>query len=240
MLYFFDGTTWRTALYFSGKHTDLLNKEVNGIIDHADNSITTEKLRDGAVTEAKLADNSVTEGKLAYGCVATENIQDGAVTEAKLADRAVGVDKINNPYKCRVIKTTTQSVPGGQTINIEWDTEDFDPSNMFDYPSTKTRFDIKKTGYYWIHCNILFAPSDTEQSRVYWIINFSDGTTAQGIILFFQSTSMQSHSFSVLRYLTQGSYFSVQIRNVRTDSVDVVRSYPTNNHETYLEVIMLA
>jgi hypothetical protein len=53
MLYVFDGTDWRTVLYFTGRHTDLLHKEVEGVIDHADNSITTEKLRDGAVTVAK-------------------------------------------------------------------------------------------------------------------------------------------------------------------------------------------
>ncbi|GAI43971.1 unnamed protein product [marine sediment metagenome] len=36
------------------EHTKLVNKEVAGVIDHADASVTTEKLADGAVTSAKV------------------------------------------------------------------------------------------------------------------------------------------------------------------------------------------
>lgn len=43
-----------TTLTGVAKHTDLLNKEVAGIIDHADASITTVKIADLAVTRAKL------------------------------------------------------------------------------------------------------------------------------------------------------------------------------------------
>lgn len=36
-------------------HRQLSDKEVNGVIDHADGSVTTEKIRDGAITANKLA-----------------------------------------------------------------------------------------------------------------------------------------------------------------------------------------
>lgn len=39
------------------KHTDLVEKEVEGKIDHADDSITTEKIANEAITGPKLAPN---------------------------------------------------------------------------------------------------------------------------------------------------------------------------------------
>jgi hypothetical protein len=205
MLYFFDGTTWRTALYFSGKHTDLLNKEVNGVIDHADNSITTAKLRDGAVTEAKLADASVstnkikdlavitgklqngavttekisnlsvTEAKLANNSVSTNKIMDLAVTEAKIANGAVGVDKINNPYKCRVYRTTDYTIPANAIRTIPWEFEDFDPSNMFNVGVSATNIYINKSGYYLINLQTKFSGSNVYNWEGRILINGSAG-----------------------------------------------------------------
>jgi len=63
------------------KHTELLEKEIGGVIDHADRSVTTAKLADGAVTAAKIADGAVTTAKIA----------DRAVTRAKLEYPTVDV-----------------------------------------------------------------------------------------------------------------------------------------------------
>jgi len=61
------------------RHPDLLDKEINGVIDHADLSVTEAKLADGAVTSAKIASLAVTRAK----------IQDDAVDYSKLAEPAV-------------------------------------------------------------------------------------------------------------------------------------------------------
>jgi len=61
------------------RHPDLLDKEINGVIDHADLSVTEAKLADGAVTSTKIASLAVTRAK----------IQDDAVDYSKLAEPAV-------------------------------------------------------------------------------------------------------------------------------------------------------
>jgi len=78
------------------KHTQLLEKEVDGIIDHADLSITASKLREWAsadvariipdlsITTSKLADLSVTTGKLAALSVTTPKVVNGAITDPKI------------------------------------------------------------------------------------------------------------------------------------------------------------
>jgi len=71
------------------KHTQLTDKEVAGILDHADLSVITGKLAGGAVTTPKIADGAVTEGKIGSGAVTNPKIADLAVTSGKLADASV-------------------------------------------------------------------------------------------------------------------------------------------------------
>lgn len=72
-------------------HVDLTNKEVAGIIDHADNSISAVKLRTDSVETAKIKDGAITQAKLntslnsiiAYVNVANTFTQDQTIQSAK-------------------------------------------------------------------------------------------------------------------------------------------------------------
>jgi len=55
-----------------------------GIIDHPDKSVTSEKIADYAVKTMKLANESVSAGKIATDAVRTTHLKDGNVTMAKL------------------------------------------------------------------------------------------------------------------------------------------------------------
>jgi hypothetical protein len=57
------------------KHTELTDKEVAGVIDHADASVTTSKVKDLNITEEKIAPDAVT----------TSKVKDLNITDAKLA-----------------------------------------------------------------------------------------------------------------------------------------------------------
>jgi hypothetical protein len=204
MLYFFDGTTWRTALYFSGKHTDLLNKEVDGIIDHADNSITTEKLRDGAVTEAKLAEG------------------------------AVGVDKINNPYKCRVYRTADYEIPAGVIRTIPWQYEDFDPSDMFNAGISTTNVYIKKSGYYLMNFQTRFSGSNVYNWEGRILIAGSAGWDVDASIwgnVYDGYDTYRSFNISVVKYLNAGEYVYARVDNDMSVSLYL--------EDAYFEVILL-
>jgi len=244
MLYFYDGTTWRTALYFSGKHTDLLYKEVNGVIDHADNSITTAKLRDGAVTETKIADNSISAskikdgavitGKLQNGAVTTEKISDLSVTEAKIANGAVGVDKINNPYKCRVYRTTDYTIPAGAIRTIPWEFEDFDPSNMFNAGISTTNIYINKSGYYLLNFQTKFSGSNVYNWEGRILINGSAGWEVDANIwgnVYDGYDTYRSFNISVVKYLNAGEYVYARVDNDMSASLYL--------EDAYFEVILL-
>lgn len=65
------------------------------ILDHPDQSVTTEKVKDLAITEGKLAKDSVTEAK----------IKDLSVTTRKISDKSVTMGKVDNEVKGYLIDT---------------------------------------------------------------------------------------------------------------------------------------
>jgi len=89
---------------FDGKHTSLTDKEIAGVIDHADNSVTTSKINALAITTPKIAllaittallnALSVTEPKIAAFAVTVGKIGALAVTQAKLALLSVGTPQL--------------------------------------------------------------------------------------------------------------------------------------------------
>jgi hypothetical protein len=85
------------------KHTELTDKEVNGVIDHADNSITTAKIQDNAITTAKIQSGAITTTKIQDNAVTTEKIQDNAISTAKIQDGAVTPAKLSF-YPFRVVQ----------------------------------------------------------------------------------------------------------------------------------------
>jgi len=78
------------------KHTQLQDKEVNGVIDHADNSITTDKIRNNAITTEKIIDEAITTEKIQNSAITTEKIKDNAITTDKIQNNAISTDKIQN------------------------------------------------------------------------------------------------------------------------------------------------
>lgn len=78
-----------------GTHTGLTDKEVAGIIDHADDSINAVKLRADSVITVKILDLNVTTAKINALAVIAAKIGALAVETAKIDNLAVTEPKIN-------------------------------------------------------------------------------------------------------------------------------------------------
>jgi len=71
-----------------------------------DESITTNKIKNGAISESKIADDSITKNKIRNGSVvgsklkntsiSTNKLKNSAITESKLADQSISTKKIKN------------------------------------------------------------------------------------------------------------------------------------------------
>lgn len=79
-------------LHFDGLHTSLTDKEVAGVIDHADLSVTEAKIVNLAVTAAKIAAQAVTEAKIAAQAVTLAKMRNAVGS----ADLFIGYDGAGN------------------------------------------------------------------------------------------------------------------------------------------------
>lgn len=75
------------------------------VLDHPDQSVTTEKVKDKAITEGKLANDSVTEAK----------IKDLSVTTGKLNNKSVTMGKVDDEVKKYLVDTYIKK--SGDTID---------------------------------------------------------------------------------------------------------------------------
>ena len=69
---------------------------ITGTFDIADNSVTSEKIKNGTITEDDLAGDSVTSTKIKDGEVKSSDIATDAVTSLEIANNAVGTNEIAN------------------------------------------------------------------------------------------------------------------------------------------------
>ena len=83
---------------------------VNGLVP--DNTLTTEKMKNGIVTTAKIADGAVTTQKMADGGVTTEKLADKSVAAEKLADKSVTAEKLAASAVTHVLSKGLQTVVG--------------------------------------------------------------------------------------------------------------------------------
>jgi len=76
--------------------TSNLADMITGIVEIADNSITTEKIKNGTIIEDDLAVDSITSTKIKDGEVQTSDIATDAVTSSKIASEAVGTSELED------------------------------------------------------------------------------------------------------------------------------------------------
>jgi hypothetical protein len=85
-----------------------------------DQSVTTEKIRDGAVIEIKLGASAVTEGKIKNDAVTRDKIKSGEVVAGKLATNAVVADNIAGDAvieaKIKNDAVTRNKIKGGEVV----------------------------------------------------------------------------------------------------------------------------
>ncbi|MBW2672747.1 MAG: right-handed parallel beta-helix repeat-containing protein [Deltaproteobacteria bacterium] len=92
----YDAATGRHEWAVAGvsKHTDLTDKEVAGVIDHADKSVTAAKIADGAVGSPQIALSAVKSGHIADGEVGSPEIALDAIRAGHILDGEVGSPEI--------------------------------------------------------------------------------------------------------------------------------------------------
>jgi len=69
---------------------------ITGMVEIADNSITTEKIKNGTIIEDDLAADSITSTKIKDGEVKSNDIATDAVTSSKIASGAVGTSELED------------------------------------------------------------------------------------------------------------------------------------------------
>jgi len=106
ILYYDDGTTWRTVGFIAGGSVTLAmlaadsvdsSKIVNGSIataDIADGAITLIKLASSSVDSSKIVDLSIVSTDIADNAIITAKISNAQITQAKMAAASVGAPEI--------------------------------------------------------------------------------------------------------------------------------------------------
>jgi len=138
-LYRDDGTTWREIPY-SGK-------------------IDTDKLADDAITQAKLADDAVGSAQILAAAVGTAELASASVTPAKMG--TVDFSQIRR-------NTGNISVAAATETTITWDTQDYDPEDLW-VAGSPTILTLNRTGVWGISANIVTdvaSPNTTAKLRI--------------------------------------------------------------------------
>jgi len=129
-------------------------------------------------------------------------------TGAKLAVTAEKLKAfLDNKVKLRVSKSGTQSVTGGATAQITFDTEDIDSGNSF----ASNQFTAPRTGYYDVNFITTYLSNSSSAEGVHFEIRV-DGTAVLGADQSTNSTTAgegSSVSFGGLLYLTSTQVVTV-------------------------------
>jgi hypothetical protein len=199
------------------RHTDLTDKEVNGVIDHADGSVTGTKIADApnGVSTSKINDGSVTDIKLASGV----GLNDGQIAKLPVASQGQVLTRGATAWgaqtpsgggsnsRVSAYLSANQTIPSGTATKVQLDTEVFDGNNEYD-PTTNYRFTAANAGYYLVLANVLYY--------TYAANNLAQGMIYKNDSSIFQNTSHTGStsgnlgiSLSAVVYLEAGDYIEI-------------------------------
>jgi hypothetical protein len=152
------------------KHTYLTDKEVNGVIDHADGSVTDAKLLSGV---------GLNDGQIAKLPVASQGqvLTRGASAWGAQTPSGGGFNSRVSAYL-----SANQTIAENTATKIHYNTEVFDGNNEYD-STTNYRFTAANAGYYLVLANVLYS-------------SFAADVVAQGMIYKNGSSILQNTSQS--------------------------------------------
>lgn len=139
---------------------------------------------------------------VAANAVGAGDIQSAAVSQANLAAGVAGNGPAFSAYA-----NTTQSITGGVTTKVTFNTEYFDTANCFDN-STTYRFTPNVAGYYQLSTGVLFGGT----SGVCLTVLYKNGSAYAEFARTYSGGSSGSNGGSVLAYANGTTdYFEVYV-----------------------------
>jgi hypothetical protein len=180
------------------KHTDLTDKEVNGVIDHADRSVTDAKLLSGV---------GLNDGQIAKLPVAS---QGQVLTRGASAWQAQTPSSGGFNSRVSAYLSANQTIPNGTITIVQFNTTIFDGNSEFS--TTNYRFTAANAGYYLVLANVLYYTFTSDAAALGYI--YKNGSSI------FQNTS---HTGAALSY-DLGISLSAVVYLVASDYIDI-RTY---------------
>jgi hypothetical protein len=188
------------------KHTDLTDKEVNGVIDHANGSVTDAKLLSGV---------GLNDGQIAKLPVAS---QGQVLTRGTSAWQAQTPSGGGFNSRVAVHMSADQTVVNGVFGKVQFNIEDFDGNNEYD-PTTNYRFTAQNAGYYLIGYRIQVSFASAPNNPVTLHI-FKNDSSIQGKTNYINYT-LVSLDILALVSLASNDYIEAYIFNGTTTTVTI-------------------
>jgi hypothetical protein len=186
------------------RHTDLTDKEVNGVIDHADGSVTDAKLLSGV---------GLNDGQIAKLPVASQGqvLTRGATAWGAQSPSGGGFNSRVSAYL-----SANQTIANNTATKIQFNTKVFDGNSEFS--TTNYRFTAANAGYYLVLANLLYS--------AYAINNVAQGMIYKNGSSIFQNTSQTGAfsggdlgiSLSAVVYLAANDYIEIYTFQVTLDN----------------------
>jgi hypothetical protein len=186
------------------KHTDLTDKEVNGVIDHADGSVTDAKLLSGV---------GLNDGQIAKLPVASQGqvLTRGASAWGAQTPSSGGFNSRVSAYL-----SANQTIANNTATKIQFNTKVFDDNNEYN-STTNYRFTAANAGYYLVLANLLYHAYATD--------NVAQGMIYKNGSSIFQNTSQTGASggdlgisLSAVVYLAANDYIEIYTLQVTQSS----------------------
>jgi hypothetical protein len=220
------------------RHTDLTDKEVNGVIDHADGSVTGTKIADApnGVSTSKINDGSVTDIKLASGV----GLNDGQIAKLPVASQGQVLTRGATAWEAQapsgggfnsrvsVGLSATQSIPVTTFTKVRFNSINFDGNAEFD-PTTNYRWTVKAAGYYLISIRLKWNGS--EAGKAYSLYLYKNGTSEESTGMTSPAANPFEQVIVTLLSLNANDYIEVYAYNGGTVSQYIAGS--TNGSYLY-------
>jgi hypothetical protein len=180
------------------RHTDLTDKEVNGVIDHADRSVTDAKLLSGV---------GLNDGQIAKLPVASQGqvLTRGASAWGAQTPSGGG---FNSRVSVRL--SAVQSIPATTLTKVKFDTINFDGNAEFD-PTTNYRWTVKAAGYYLISIRLKWNSGEAENPYTLYV--YKNGTTEETTGMISPTANFLEQVIVTLLSLNANNYIEVYVYN---------------------------
>jgi hypothetical protein len=188
------------------KHTDLTDKEVNGVIDHANGSVTDAKLLSGV---------GLNDGQIAKLPTAT---QGQVLTRGASAWEAQAPSGGGFNSRISIYLSTSQSIPINAFTRVRFDTVKFDGNAEFD-PTTNYRWTVKLAGYYLVSIRLKWVTNET--AKPYYLYIYKSGSLIENTVNEFPYVGYAEEDLTTLLSLDANDYLEVYVMNGGTSSQSV-------------------